>query len=101
MQNTGNSCYFNAILQALTGLPPFVHAIRDSRLQVEGQRYEVVSSLFSRFSFKEAFLVVLKEAQDLVRSPINPSAVQTAISRKCRQFANKRQQVSILVDCPH
>jgi uncharacterized UBP type Zn finger protein len=80
MKNTGNSCYFNSVIQTLINLPSFYSDLTNKRL---------IAAELTENSFVKCLTDI---AINLQGNTINPASAQRAISRHCKQFANKKQQ---------
>lgn len=79
MKNTGNSCYFNAIIQTLLHIPSFFSDFTNKRLNAAN---------LGSGSFCQALLDTVNKSV----SVMDPSNAQTALAKHCKQFANKKQQ---------
>jgi len=83
IKNSGNSCYFNAILQALAGLPTFICDLKDNRVKEAFLKDE---------SCYKTFLQITNQCAERSQVPIDARKAQNAVSKHCKQFANKKQQ---------
>jgi ubiquitin C-terminal hydrolase len=83
IRNSGNSCYFNAILQALAGLPTFICDLKDNRVKEAFLKDE---------SCYKTFLQITNQCAERSQVPIDARKAQNAVSKHCKQFANKKQQ---------
>eukprot|EP01124_Arcella_intermedia_P033012 TRINITY_DN7810_c0_g1_i1.p1 TRINITY_DN7810_c0_g1~~TRINITY_DN7810_c0_g1_i1.p1 ORF type:complete len:620 (-),score=155.63 TRINITY_DN7810_c0_g1_i1:1145-2926(-) len=90
MKNTGNSCYFNAVVQSLVSLPTFC--------------CDLLNEMFSHYEVKRSFYTALLniikityqflnegQGKNLV-SATDPTEAQKAVSKNYSQFDNKKQQ---------
>jgi len=83
IKNSGNSCYFHAILQALAELPTFICDLKDNRVKEASLKDE---------SCYKTFLQITNQCAERSQVPIDARKAQNAVSRHCKQFANKKQQ---------
>lgn len=83
IKNTGNSCYFNAILQALTGLPTFICDLKDKRVRDAGLEED---SCFM------TLIQITNQSAERSQIPIDPKKAQNAVSKRHKQFASRTQQ---------
>jgi ubiquitin C-terminal hydrolase len=84
IRNSGNSCYFNAILQALAGLPTFICDLTDNRVKD--------AFILKDESCYKTFLQITTQCAERSQVPIDARKAQNAVSKHCKQFANKKQQ---------
>lgn len=84
IKNSGNSCYFNAILQALAGLPTFICDLKDDRVKE--------AFFLKEESCYKTFLQITNQCAERSQVPIDARKAQNAVSKHSKQFANKKQQ---------
>lgn len=81
-RNLGNSCYMNAVLQALLGMRGFVRDLES-----------VDTDRFARDSFYGALLDIARRKRDKDhRGPIDVHSLKSAIGSRYKRFAGNSQQ---------
>jgi uncharacterized UBP type Zn finger protein len=83
MQNIGNVCYMNAILQALRGLPTFSSDLANEKFK---------EAKLPVTSFYRSVLEIIDESLQPDRSVVDPSRVKKAIAQHKALFSTSAQQ---------
>jgi ubiquitin C-terminal hydrolase len=95
IRNTGNTCYINAVLQALMSLGSFVSDLGHHQLS------EITKDIDLR-SFYRAFLAIADQTlQSGRKTALDPSRVKLAVARHSERFRDNQQQDAheFLISC--
>ena len=91
MKNVGNSCYINAVLQALLGLPTFVAALQDERLT--GAKHKGMERSLHVDSVCQLLFNMALERFGGNSQPIDTKQIKDVLGKRNRVFSGYRQQV--------